>query len=141
MTSPGAGAALVARRYFDRYGTEQPRTRRGAGRLSQARLDESRPRSCANRSTIEDHQASRFVCEPLHLLDYCLINDGAACVIVTTAERARDAKGRRSISAGCRDCRAGARNSSGPIPGFGVAQQPVFEYEAGAAAGLQNGGS
>ena len=40
--------------------------------------------------TIDDHQASRWIVEPLHLLDCCLISDGGVCVIVTTAERARD---------------------------------------------------
>jgi acetyl-CoA acetyltransferase len=42
--------------------------------------------------TLEDHQNSRFIVEPLHLLDCCLISDGAVCVIVTTKERARDLK-------------------------------------------------
>ena len=40
--------------------------------------------------TLEDHQASRWVVEPFHLLDCCLINDGGVCLIVTTVERARD---------------------------------------------------
>src|SRR5690606_37311147 len=40
--------------------------------------------------TIDDHEEARRIVEPLGLLDYCLINDGAVCVIMTSAERARD---------------------------------------------------
>jgi acetyl-CoA acetyltransferase len=40
--------------------------------------------------TIEDHQASRMVADPLHLLDCCLEVDGACAVVVTSAARARD---------------------------------------------------
>jgi acetyl-CoA acetyltransferase len=42
--------------------------------------------------TVEDHQASRFIAEPLHLLDYCLINDGGVAMIITRAYRAKDLK-------------------------------------------------
>lgn len=41
--------------------------------------------------TIEDHQSSRMIVEPLHLLDCCIISDGAVAVIVTSPDRARDA--------------------------------------------------
>ena len=40
--------------------------------------------------TIEDHQRSRMVADPLHLLDFCQENDGAAAIVMTTPERARD---------------------------------------------------
>ena len=40
--------------------------------------------------TVADHQNSRLVVDPFRLLDCCLISDGGICIIVTSAERARD---------------------------------------------------
>jgi acetyl-CoA acetyltransferase len=40
--------------------------------------------------TLDDHQNSRLIVDPLHLLDCCLISDGAVAVIVTSPEHARD---------------------------------------------------
>jgi acetyl-CoA acetyltransferase len=42
--------------------------------------------------TLDDHQNSRLIVDPLRLLDCCLISDGAVCVIVTSPERARDCR-------------------------------------------------
>jgi acetyl-CoA acetyltransferase len=42
--------------------------------------------------TLADHQASRMVVEPFHLLDCCPVSDGAGAIIITSAERARDHK-------------------------------------------------
>lgn len=40
--------------------------------------------------TVDDHQRSPLVVEPYHLLDICLVSDGAVAFVLTTAERARD---------------------------------------------------
>lgn len=80
---------------------------------------------------VEDHQNSRWVCEPLHLLDYCLINDGAACVIVTTSERARNLKKPPVYISGIQGLPGGREEFIWARPGLGVLQQSVFEYEAG----------
>jgi acetyl-CoA acetyltransferase len=40
--------------------------------------------------TLEDYHRSRWVVWPFHLLDCCLVSDGAGALIVTSAERARN---------------------------------------------------
>ena len=89
MTSPGAAHALMFRRHMELYGT----TTRQLAEVSVA----IRYHACLNPDavmrnpiTIEDHESARPIVAPLRLLDYCLINDGAVCVILTSAERARD---------------------------------------------------
>ena len=42
--------------------------------------------------TLEDHQNSRWVVEPLHLFDCCLENDGAGALVLVSAERAKTLK-------------------------------------------------
>jgi acetyl-CoA acetyltransferase len=40
--------------------------------------------------TITDYLGSRFIVKPLRLFDMCLVNDGAICLIVSRADKARD---------------------------------------------------
>lgn len=50
--------------------------------------------------TIEDHQRSRFINEPMRLFDCCLFTDGGGAFVVTSAERARDLKQRPALVSG-----------------------------------------
>jgi acetyl-CoA acetyltransferase len=130
MTSPGAGAALVAQKYFARFGA----TSRQLAAVAVAFRKHAALNPAAimrEPITVDDHQNSRFVCEPLHLLDYCLINDGAACVIVTTSERARDLKQPPVYISGMQGLPAGRDEFIWTYPGFGVSQQDVFDYTPG----------
>ena len=130
MTSPGAGAALVAQKYFDRFGA----TSRDLASVAVAfRKHASLNPGAIMREpiTVDDHQNSRFVCEPLHLLDYCLINDGAACVLVTSSERAKDCKKPPIYISGMQGLPAGRHEFIWTYPGFGTSQQEVFDYEPG----------
>jgi acetyl-CoA acetyltransferase len=128
MTSPGAGAALVAQKYFHQYGAS---SRQLASVAVAFRKHAALNPSAIMREpiTVEDHQNSRYVCEPLHLLDYCQINDGAACVIVSRSDRARDLKKRPVYLSGMQGLPAGREEFIWAYPGFGTSQQEVFDYK------------
>jgi acetyl-CoA acetyltransferase len=89
FTSPGAAHAMMFRRHMELYGT----TTRQLAEVSVAfRYHASLNPSAVLRKpfTIDEHEESRPIVLPLRLLDYCLINDGAVCIIMTTPERAKD---------------------------------------------------
>jgi acetyl-CoA acetyltransferase len=89
FTSPGGAHAMMFRRHMELYGT----TTRQLAEVSVAfRHHASLNPGAVLRTpiTIDEHEASRPIVLPLRLLDYCLINDGAVCMIMTTPERAKD---------------------------------------------------
>jgi acetyl-CoA acetyltransferase len=50
--------------------------------------------------SLEDHQSSRMIVDPLHLFDCCQETDGGCACVVTTVERARDLKRRGALIRG-----------------------------------------
>jgi acetyl-CoA acetyltransferase len=86
-----ANYAMIARRYMHEYGI----TSRQFGEVAVTfrRHASLNPRAQMRQTiTIDNHQASRWVAEPLHLLDCCLVSDGGRALIVTSAEHARNLK-------------------------------------------------
>jgi acetyl-CoA acetyltransferase len=87
-----AGAAshhgFEARRYMDLYGvTSLDLAHFAVNSRSNAVKN---PRAMMRTPiTVEDHQNSRMICDPYHLLDCCQETDVACALIVTSAERAR----------------------------------------------------
>ncbi|HEV2362143.1 MAG TPA: lipid-transfer protein [Acidimicrobiales bacterium] len=90
LATPAQWVAMSARRYMHEYGA----TSEDFGRVAVAarRHAATNPRAWFYEQpiTLEDHQASRFIVEPLHLLDCCQETDGGQALVVTSAERARD---------------------------------------------------
>lgn len=89
FTSPGAAHAMMFRMHMAKYGT----TTRQLSEVSVAFRKHAllNPTAVMKKPiTSDDHASARRITEPLGLLDYCLINDGAVCMILTTAERAKD---------------------------------------------------
>ncbi|WP_449066541.1 lipid-transfer protein [Planomonospora algeriensis] len=90
LVTPAAWVAMFARRYLHVYGA----TSEDFGRVAVAMRRHAAVNPAAwfhgRPITLAEHQASRWVVEPLHLLDCCQESDGAVAVVVTSAERARD---------------------------------------------------
>ncbi|OBG32973.1 thiolase [Mycobacterium alsense] len=85
---PISAYALAANRHMATYGTTAEQlaqiavdTRQWAAMNERAHLRET--------ITVQDVLDSGFIAEPVHKLECCLVTDGAAAVVVTSAERAR----------------------------------------------------
>lgn len=90
LSTPAATVAMQARRYMHDYGA----TSEDFGRVAVA----DRRHAATNPNafffgkpiTLDDHQASRMIADPLRLLDCCQESDGAQALVVVSAERAKD---------------------------------------------------
>jgi len=100
LSTPAAFVAMVAQRYMHEYGA----TSEDFGRISVV----DRKHAAVNPKaffygkpiTLEQHQASRYIAEPLHLLDCCQESDGGQAIVVVSAERAKDLPKTPAIIAG-----------------------------------------
>ncbi|MDT4943541.1 MAG: 17-hydroxy-3-oxo-4-pregnene-20-carboxyl-CoA lyase [Pseudonocardiales bacterium] len=123
LGTPAANVAMVARRYMHTFGA----TSEDFGRVAVA----DRRHAATNPNaffygkpiTLEEHQASRWIAEPLHLLDCCQESDGGVALVVTSAARARDLRQRPAVI-------TGAAQGSGPD------QFVMTSYYRDAMAGL-----
>ncbi|HMD93266.1 MAG TPA: thiolase family protein [Trebonia sp.] len=87
ITSANHRYAMAARRHMERFGTTSDQL----GAIAVAQRDWAGLNPLAQLRTpitIEDYHASRWIAEPFHLLDCCLVSNGGIAVIVTTADRA-----------------------------------------------------
>lgn len=91
--TPATWIALGAQRYMQAYGV----TNEDFGRVSVAQRKYAAKNPHAwfyNKPlTLEEHQASKWIVEPvLRLLDCCQESDGGVAIVVTSLDRARDGK-------------------------------------------------
>ena len=97
LSTPAAQVAMIAKRYMHLSGA----TSRDFGAISVAdrKHAANNPKAYFYEKpiTIEDHQNSRWIAEPLRLLDCCQETDGAVAIVVTSPERARDLTNRPAI--------------------------------------------
>ena len=100
LLTPASWVAMSATRYMAEYGA----TSEDFGRVSVA----DRKHAASNPAawffeqpiSLEDHQRSHWIVEPLRLLDCCQESDGAVAVVITSLERARDLRQKPAVIAG-----------------------------------------
>jgi acetyl-CoA acetyltransferase len=97
LSTPAAFVAMTARRYMHAYGATSEDF--GTVAVADRKHAASNPNAFfyGKPITMDDHQSSRWIAEPLHLLDCCQESDGGVAVVVTSAERARDLRHRPAI--------------------------------------------
>ena len=97
LSTPAAQVAMIARRYMHRSGAGSRDF--GAVSVADRRHAAKNPKAYFYEKpiTIEDHQNSRWIAEPLRLLDCCQETDGAVAIVVTSPARARDLKHRPAV--------------------------------------------
>ncbi len=100
LLTPAAWVALHARRYMHEYGV----TNENFGRIAVVDRRHAATNPAAwfyeRPITLEDHQRSRWIVEPvLRLLDCCQEIDGGVALVVTPPERARDLRQRPALIA------------------------------------------
>lgn len=89
ITSATTMYALAARRHMKKYGTTQDQL--GHIAVAQREWAQLNPiaQFCGTPLTLPEYHASRYIAEPFHLYDCCLVSNGGVAIIVTSLERAR----------------------------------------------------
>ncbi|MFP6777878.1 MAG: thiolase family protein [Alphaproteobacteria bacterium] len=89
--APAQLYSQMARRHMELYGTKSEHFAKIAMTVRKhAAMNDNALRQAP--MSMEDHQSSRMIADPLRLFDCCLESDGGAAVIVSAAERAKDMK-------------------------------------------------
>ncbi|NKS63561.1 lipid-transfer protein [Rhodococcus hoagii] len=100
LSTPAQWVAMFARRYMYQYGA----TSEDFGRVAvvDRKHAANNPKAWfyGKPITLEDHQNSRWIAEPLHLLDCCQETDGGQALVIVSAERAKDLRQKPAIIKG-----------------------------------------
>ena len=126
LPTPIGQFALIAARHMHEFGTTAEQLAEVA--VTARRWAQLNPKAWVREPlTVADVIASPLLSDPLHKLDCCLVTDGGAAVVVTTRERARNAKKRAVRILG-----AGESHTH-----WNIAQMPDLTVSAGAVSGRE----
>jgi len=115
LSAPSGFVAMVARAYMHKYGAMSSDF--GQVAVAARAFAATNPQAFFYKSpiSIDDHQQSRFIAEPLHLLDCCQESDGAVALVITSTSRARQLKQKPVV---VRAAAQGSTNSTHRLTSF-----------------------
>jgi acetyl-CoA acetyltransferase len=95
--------------------------------------------------TLEEHQASRWICDPLRLLDCCQESDGAVALVITSVERARDLRQKpvvikgaaQGVSSGQQSMTSFYRDDITGLPEMGLVARQLWQQSRLTPADIQ----
>ena len=135
LVSPASWVAMFATRYMHEYGA----TSEDFGRVSVVDRTHAANNPAAyfykRPITLEDHQQSRMIVDPLRLLDCCQETDGGQALLVTSVEHARDLAQKPAVLAGAAQgasedqhmMRSYYRDTITGIPEMGLCARQLWE--------------
>ncbi|CAE6957607.1 Belongs to the thiolase family (plasmid) [Vibrio sp. B1REV9] len=132
--TPAAWVGMFAQRYMHEHGA----TSEDFGRVAVAARDfaSTNPNAFFYQKplTLEEHQASRWICEPLHLFDCCQESDGAVAMVITRTEVAKTLQvkpviikgGAQGIADGQQSMTSYYRDDITGLPEMGVVAKELY---------------
>ena len=126
FSAPVIGAAMASQRYFHQYGVTPEKLSTVA--LTQRRHAQLNP-DAAKRDdlSLEQYLNARYIAEPLRLFDCSVVVDGAAAIVMTRSDRARDTRSKPVYLLGAQGIHAGTDEYIFGQPGLGVNQSFVHD--------------
>ncbi len=132
--TPASWVGMFAQRYMHENGA----TSEDFGKIAVAARDFAATNPAAffyeKPITLADHQASKWICEPLHLLDCCQESDGAVAMVITSVDRAKNFKqkpvvikaGSQGIAEGQQIMTSYYRDDITGLPEMGVVAKELY---------------
>lgn len=100
LLTPASWVAMFTQRYMHQYGATGEDLAQVAVSARKFAVNNPKAFFYGKPMSVEDHQASRWIVEPLRLLDCCQESDGGCASVVTTPERAKDLKQKPALIRG-----------------------------------------
>jgi len=106
LVTPASWVAMFAQRYMHEYGCKSLDLAQVAVSTRKHAVNNPNAFFYGKSLSVEEHQQSRLIAEPLRLFDCCQESDGGAACIITTPERARNLKQKPALIRGVAEAAA-----------------------------------